>query len=168
MGYFSDLLGTVLTSFKIGRATLSASSLTANRSLSLPDVGGVLVVNSNGVIDRTVGIVIDGGGSVITTGTKGYLVVGFSGTITGWDIVADQSGTIVIDVWKTTAGSVPTVANKISSSAGPNLSAAQVGSAASVPTWTSTSVVKGETFGFSVASVATLTRVVATLRIVSS
>lgn len=44
MGRFADLLGTVLSAFKIGRATLSASALTAPRSFALPDKSGTFAM----------------------------------------------------------------------------------------------------------------------------
>lgn len=44
MGRFVDLLGTVLSAFKIGRATLSASALTAQRSFALPDKDGTFAL----------------------------------------------------------------------------------------------------------------------------
>lgn len=44
MGRFADLLGTVLSAFKIGRATLSASALTAQRSFALPDKSGTFAM----------------------------------------------------------------------------------------------------------------------------
>lgn len=51
MGRFlGDLLGTISASFGIGpkgtRATLSASSLTANRTLALPDAAGTLALQA--------------------------------------------------------------------------------------------------------------------------
>ena len=70
-----------------------------------------------------VGITIDGGGSVPTTGIKGFIQCPYSGTITGWAIVADQSGSASLDIWKASssappsAPTIPTSANKISASA---------------------------------------------------
>lgn len=46
------------------------------------------------------GITIDGGGSVITTGSKGYARVPNSGTITGYTLLAKESGDIIMDVKK--------------------------------------------------------------------
>lgn len=69
------------------------------------------------------GITIDGGAVAITTGLKGYLRVPIDMTITGWEITADQSGSVVIDVWKDTyANYPPTVADTIFSTK-PTLSA---------------------------------------------
>lgn len=51
--------------------------------------------------------VIDGGGSAITTGVKGDLPVPFDCVLTGYTILADQSGSIVVDVWNDTLGNFP-------------------------------------------------------------
>ena len=59
-------------------------------------------------------VVIDGGGSTITTGVKGDVNCDFAFTIVQWALLADQSGSIVIDIWKDTyANYPPTVADTI-------------------------------------------------------
>ena len=50
MGVFSDLVGTLLSTFKIGRATLDASGLTAQRTIALPDQSGALLPASAGTL----------------------------------------------------------------------------------------------------------------------
>ena len=105
------------------------------------------------------GITIDGGGSAITTGVKGYVTIPFGMTITGWDILADQNGSIVIDVWKDTyANYPPTVADTIAGTEKPTISATNKNQDASLSTW-STAVVAGDVVGFNVDSVSALTRV---------
>ena len=49
---------------------------------------------------------------VITTGEKGAYIIGYSGIITGWTMITDQSTSMVLDVWKAN-NSIPTVANSI-------------------------------------------------------
>jgi hypothetical protein len=44
MGIFMDLLGTLRSSFRIGKATLSTGALTALRTFSLPDIAGTVYV----------------------------------------------------------------------------------------------------------------------------
>jgi hypothetical protein len=48
------------------------------------------------------GITIDGAGSAITTGAKGWIQIPYNATITSWYLFGDQTGSIVIDVWKNT------------------------------------------------------------------
>ena len=45
---------------------------------------------------------IDGGGSAITTGVKAYATIPYDCIIKSWTLIADTSGSIVIDVWKDT------------------------------------------------------------------
>jgi hypothetical protein len=50
-----------------------------------------LATDSN-IRPTSAGITVNGFGVALTPGFKGYIVVPFSGTITAWSIVADQSG----------------------------------------------------------------------------
>lgn len=64
------------------------------------------------------GITIDGGGAVFATGTKGYIRIPYSGTITGWTILEISATpvtcSVVVDVWKDTyANYPPTVADAV-------------------------------------------------------
>jgi len=78
-----------------------------------------VVLTANDLIS-TIGITIDGGGSAITTGQKGYIEVPFACTISRATTLADQSGSIVIDVWKDTYANYPPVdADSITASAPP-------------------------------------------------
>jgi hypothetical protein len=123
----------------------------------------------------TVGVVVDGGGSVPATGTKGFIAVPYAGTITGWSIIADQSGSASFDVWliagsaPPTAPTVPTSANKISASAPVALSSAQsaAGGSSAISTWT-TAVTQWAVFGFNLTSVSTCTRITLELQVTRS
>jgi hypothetical protein len=108
---------------------------------------------------HSIGFIIDGGGAVIGTGDiKVYPTADFACTINRIDISADQVGSITVDVWKV-AGAIPVAGNKISASAPLTLSAAQLAQNGSLTGWTKT-VAVGDVFGFNVATVATVTRVV--------
>jgi hypothetical protein len=95
-------------------------------------------------LTSVIGITIDGGGSSPTTGTKGIIQVPFGCTVTGWSIIADQSGSASIDICfhsgsaPPSAPSVPnTTSDKISASAPVVLSSAQsaAGGSSEVSTW---------------------------------
>ena len=118
--------------------------------------------------DRAIVIHINGGGSALTTGVKLYLPVPITMTITGWDLVADQSGSIVIDVWKDTyANFPPTVADTIILTPGtdpkPTLASVQKNQDLSVGTWT-TAITAGDVLGFNIDSVTSCTWITLTLR----
>lgn len=103
--------------------------------------------------------VIDGAGSAITTGQKGHLQIPFACTITGWSIMGNASGSIVVDVWKDTyANFPPTVADTIAGSEKPTLSSAQKNQDLTLTTWT-VAVAAGDILAFNVDSAATVIRV---------
>lgn len=115
------------------------------------------------VIDVT--FIIDGGGSVITTGVKGDIYFDFGCTINQVTLLADQSGSIVIDIWKDTyANYPPTVADTITASAKPTLSSAAKSQDSTLTGWT-TSISAGQSLRFNVDSITTCTRVAIILKV---
>lgn len=112
--------------------------------------------------------VIDGGGSAITTGIKGFIEVPFAGTISQVTMLADQSGSIVVDIWKDTYANYPPAdADSITASAVPTISAATKSQDSTLTGWT-TSVAAGDILGFNVDSASTVTRVTISLKITVS
>lgn len=115
---------------------------------------------------RQIGIVVDGSGVALTTGVKGYKTFPVAGTITGVRLLADQSGSIVIDIWKDTyANYPPTVADTITASAKPTITTATKSEDTTLTGWT-TAVAAGDVFGFNIDSITTITRIVLELTIV--
>lgn len=109
--------------------------------------------------------IIDGGGSAIAAGEHGHLQIPFACTITKATILADQSGSIVVDIWKDTyANFPPTNADSITASAPPTLSTAQKNEDATLTGWT-TAVAAGDILAYNVDSVTTCERVIITLRV---
>jgi hypothetical protein len=110
-------------------------------------------------------LIIDGGGSAITTGIKGDLLVPYNCTVLGWDILADTSGSIVVDVWKDTyANFPPTVADTIAGTEKPTLSSATKNQDTALSSWT-TALTRNDILRFNVDSASTVTRVTLSLRI---
>lgn len=70
-------------------------------------------------INGSIEYILDEGGVPLTTGMKGYLTVPFNAVIKAVQLLGDQTGSIVIDIWKCSfaafdAGvTAPTVANSI-------------------------------------------------------
>lgn len=128
---------------------------------SVDDAGSVTTYGSSSAnaLIRNFGITIDGAGAAITTGVKGYITVPYTGTITRWTLLADQTGSIVIDVWKDTyANYPPTLADTIAGTEKPTLSSANKNQDTNLTTWT-TAVTAGDIIGFNVDSATTVTRV---------
>ena len=119
---------------------------------------GTFAAPAGASITGTIGIAIDGAATVITTGVKGYVQCPYAGTITGWTLLADVSGSAVVDVWKDTfANAPPVVGDSITASAKPTLSAAATATSTTLTGWT-TAVTAGDVFAFNVDSAATITR----------
>ncbi len=116
------------------------------------------------VVDK-IGITIDGGGGVITTGIKGDIEIPFNCTINQVTLLADQSGSIVIDIWKDTyANYPPTVADTITASAKPTINSATKSQDTTLSGWT-TSVSAGDTIRYNVDSCTDITRCTLILKV---
>jgi len=148
----------------------TVTGLTASQLLRVNSGGTAIESSGKTAADiasrvMTITFIIDGGGSAITTGQKGHLEIPFACTITGWTLLADQSGSIVIDVWKDTyANFPPTPADTITGSEKPTLSSAQKNQDLALTTWT-TAVSAGDILAFNVDSASTVTRVTLSIRV---
>ena len=102
--------------------------------------------------------VIDGGSLIITTGVKGDLRMPFAGTITSVVLLADQSGSIVVDIWKDTlANFPPTDADSITASAPPTIGSDTDSEDTILTGWTTTFAL-GDILRFNVDSITAITR----------
>lgn len=106
---------------------------------------------------------VNGAGSALTTGLQAavadVLPTGVtSGTITGWRIYGDgSSGSIVFDIWKdTNANFPPTIADTITASAKPTVSAAVIANSNTLTGWT-TSIAVGDALKVNIDSISTFT-----------
>jgi hypothetical protein len=114
-------------------------------------------------VRRQITLVVDNGASAITTGFKTWTSIPLAGTLKKWRLLADVSGSIVIDVWRDTyANFPPTVADTITASAKPTLSAATKNESSTLTGWT-TAFSAGDVFGFNVDSVTTVKKISLTL-----
>jgi hypothetical protein len=110
-------------------------------------------------------IIIDGGGSAITTGEKGHLEIPFACEIERVTLLADVSGSIVVNIWKDTyANFPPAVGDKITADAPPTITTAVKSQDATLTGWTKT-IAAGDILAFNVDSAATVTRVTLALKI---
>lgn len=144
----------------------SGDMLAANNLSDLASAAaGVTNLGLDNTKLATISFIIDGGGSAITTGIKGDLEIPFACTINRATVLADQSGSIVVDIWKDSyANYPPTVADTITASAKPTLSSAAKSQDATLTGW-ATAIVAGSTLRFNVDSVATVTRVLISLKV---
>lgn len=107
--------------------------------------------------------IIDGGGAAISTGIKGDLEIPFGCTITRATMVADQTGSIVVDVWVDTyANFPPSDADSITASAPLTISSGTKTQDTTLTGW-GTSLASGSIMRFNVDSCTTTTRVTVSL-----
>ena len=164
----SALSAAVLTSGTVPDArfpaTLPAASGANLTSLNASNLSSGTVPSAR-LAARTgaIGLTIDGGGAVLTTGVKGDLYIPFSCTITASTLIADQSGSVVLDLKLSSSyATTPTVS--IVASAPPTLSSASAAQDTTLASWT-VSVAAGSRLRYSVTSVSTITRLTHTLTV---
>lgn len=152
------LFGSTTTNNYVG--LVAPATVTSDYTITLPGAlgaaGSILSFDGSGVGSfvsnaRTINYIIDGGGSEITTGSKGYIVIDFPCVVNSWTIVADQSGSISVDVKRATYANFPTTTS-ISGTEKPTLSSAQKNQDLSLTTWTTT-IASGDILEFVVDSV---------------
>lgn len=113
---------------------------------------------------RSFGITINGGGSAITSGLKGCVPVEYAGTIQQVTALADQSGSIIVDIWKDTyANYPPTDADSITSATPVTITTATKAQDATLTNWTKTHAA-GDIFCFNVDSATTVQQVVISVK----
>lgn len=157
---------TLATNRLLGRTTAgtgTAEEITAGAGLSLS--AGNLAVASN-TLTGAIGYAFSGGGAVITTGVAGIgLRVPYACTINSVTLLADQTGSAVVDIWKDTyANYPPTVADSICASAKPTITAANKSEDTTLTGWT-TSIAAGDVLYFNVDSCSTITNLVLILKV---
>lgn len=117
-----------------------------------------------GLKEGSILFVIDGGGATITTGIKGDLRIPFACTINRATLLADQSGSIVVDIWKDTlANFPPTDADSITASAPPTITTDTDSEDSTLTGWT-TSITADDILRFNVDSVTSCQRVTVELQ----
>lgn len=114
-------------------------------------------------------MVIDNQAVAISTGIKLVVEVPFACTITQAELLADQTGSIVVNIWKCTYAqydppTTPTSANKITASAPPTISSAKKATDSTLTGWT-TAIAAGDVLTINVDSCTTITRATLSLRL---
>lgn len=157
-----------------GIAVRTGSSTWTTRSVS-GTTNHITITNGDGVsgnptidldsriLTQTLTYVIDGGGSTITTGSKGFVEIPFACTIQQVTLLADQSGSVVLDIKKSTYAGFPTTSS-IVASAPPTISSAQKSQDATLTGWTTT-ISAGDILEYSVSSASTITRITISLKV---
>jgi hypothetical protein len=104
-------------------------------------------------------------GPVLSPGVKGYVYIPFACNVTGWTLLANVAGDLVIDVWRDLyANFPPTVADTIAGVEKPTLVAAQKNQDLSLATWTF-AIPAGSILAFNIDSCVTIRQFSLTLNL---
>lgn len=153
-----------------GRGTAAIDSSTAGTAGQVLKSGGA---SANGAYADdlvSITVIIDGASATITTGLKGYIEVPFACTIVQATLLANASGSIVVDVFKCTfaafdaSATHPVSGDKITASAPPTITTATKSQDATLTGWT-TAISAGDILAFNVNSVTTIQRVTLSLKV---
>ncbi len=163
-GFSSAAAGTDYAAATSGSGILKGNGSGGTTVATGPDIVTL------GAMTQDIEFIIDGGGSAITTGVKGDLEIPFACTIQRATLLADQSGSIVVDIFKCSyanydGGSThPVSGDKITASAPPTISTATKAQDSTLTGWT-TSITAGDILRFNVNSITTCTRVTLALKV---
>lgn len=131
-------------------------------------VTGVMGATGPGISTFDLPFVIDGNGSEIPVGVAGELFINNDLTLLGWTVLADQVGSIVIDIWKDTYENYPpTDDDSMPGASGnlPTISSEVKGQAVTLTDWSSVSLSEGDTLRFNVDSCSSITRATLILKV---
>ena len=114
---------------------------------------------------RTIAVIMDNGDYPLVAGKIVRVKVDYPCAIQSAELVADQSGSAVVDIWKKAYASLPaTIADAITASAKPTLSAALKYQDATLTGWTKT-IATGEYLYFKLDSSSTITALTISLKV---
>lgn len=183
-------LGTAINCIRFVRATgaflitYNATSLITPSGQNINTAAGdtFIVISDSSGNARVIGystqafdaieFVIDGGGAVLTTGLKGYIEVPWNCVVQRVTTLADQSGSVVVDIFKCTysafaPGTHPVSSDKITASAPPTVASNVKAQDSTLTGWTTT-FSAGDILAFNINSVTTVQRVTVSLRVVKT
>lgn len=133
------------------------------QDLTVEQLGQVQTLINATIEPVTVNYVIDGGEDPITTGEKGDFRVNFDAEITGWALVADRPGDIIIDLWKSSFSDYPpSVADSITGVNKPTLINVDKNQGTLTSPW---QITQGDIFRVYVQSASEVTRVTLSLSV---
>ncbi len=114
-------------------------------------------------LPKAVTFVVDGSGTVLTTGTKNPAKIPYGGTLVGWTLMGKPIGSVTVDIFRSTSGAgLPTV-SIIGGGTKPALSTAVENSSTTFTSWTSTTLADRDNLAISLSGITAVTYVELTL-----
>lgn len=151
----------VFLDFSQNRDYLDSLVRSLETSFNDGSVGGTTTTQTT----RVVGAAFDGGGSVLAPSSKARVLVPFSGSITKVRVIADQVGSLELDIWVDDYSSYPPVSgDSICGSSKPTLSSENKYEDSALSGW-STSLTSGDCVIFNVDSCSAITQATIILEI---
>lgn len=170
----SSGVGILASLFDTKGDLIVASAADTPAKLAAGTNGYLLVANSgatNGIewVARTatINFVIDGGGAEIADGVKGDVRIPFACIVNSWTLLADQSGAIVVDIWKDTlANFPPTDVDSMCSGKEPTIAASGTNATdTTITDWTTDDIAADDILRFNVDSCTTIQRCTLALKV---
>ena len=136
--------------------------ITGAGSVTVSAGGGNLIISGSSSASSTtkiMGFVFDGGGSVLETGAKTYIRTAEAGTFYRVSMLADITGSAIVDIYKDTyANYPPTAADSIAVSGKPTISNGIKMESAVFTGWTSSTFASGDVLAANLDSCSGITR----------
>lgn len=119
-------------------------------------ITGYTGVGCTGVIN----VVIGNRNETIATGIAGDLYIPFACNLTAYTMLADQTGSVVVDIWaEAYADYPPTNADSMCAAKEPTITTAVKSQDTNISDWTTVAVAAGDTLRFNVDSCTSITQV---------
>jgi len=143
------------------RVRFQLAGLAANteRTYTLPNADGTLVVGGYSTQVEALTFILNGFGAPLATGVAGDLPVPFAATITEVWAMADTVGSLVVDIWKDVfpTNYPPVVGDSITGGNPVTISTSNASKNTTLVNWT-TALAAGTSLRFNVQSCSTITR----------
>lgn len=147
------------------RITGLNAAVATNEPVTLSQLEGVLGLTLNAPFTTAVEYVVDGAGTALTTGDKGCLRIPFACTINDVMLIADTSGSIVMNIHKVAYASYTAgFTGSICASAKPTITSTVKSLDTTLTGWT-TAVAVNDILRFNIDSVSTITRILIALKV---
>ncbi len=154
----SPITGGVAFCTSIGVLNLTATPTTTGMVLT----GGPSTISFQTQVVAA-SVIIDGNGAPFSTGIKAYLQIPFNATITSVTLLADQTGSVVVDIWKDTyANYPPTVADSICGASKPTITSSNKYTDSTLTGWTK-AITANDVLAFNIDSVTSIVKLTISL-----
>lgn len=153
------------SSGELAKFSGAASITNGDLSGDVTTAGSLVTTLKLAARTRTIEVVIDGGGAPVPVGIVADRYIPYAGTIKSVTLLADQVGSVIVDIWSVPYASYPAAGgNSITGSSLPTITTGVKSQDTTLSGWT-TALAIGDCLRFNVNSVTSITRVTLTLEV---